>query len=65
MDETGLFNRVKAIERAKGKFAVTKMRLFARVLLLEGYEVVAQEATDALDRLIAVLGDPDCAVEEK
>ena len=35
MDENALARRIKAIERAKGKHAVIKMRLFARVLFLE------------------------------
>jgi hypothetical protein len=35
MNEDALARRIKAIERAKGKHAVIKMRLFARVLFLE------------------------------
>lgn len=35
MDEAALGRRIAAIERAKGKHAVVKMRLFARVLFLE------------------------------
>ena len=35
MSESALAGRIKAIERAKGKHAVIKMRLFARVLFLE------------------------------
>lgn len=58
MTEKALGNRVRAIERAKGKHAVTKMRLFARVLCLEGYDDLAEEAKDALERLIEKLGDP-------
>eukprot|EP00037_Helgoeca_nana_P026672 m.301808 g.301808 ORF g.301808 m.301808 type:complete len:249 (-) comp27279_c3_seq5:443-1189(-) len=58
MSETALANRARAIERACGKHAVIKMRLFARVLLLEGYHDLAQEATDAYHRLRAKLGDP-------
>ncbi len=57
MSEGALLNRVKAIERAKGKHAVVKMRLFARVAFLEGYEAVADAATDALQRLVDLLGD--------
>ena len=34
------------------------MRLFARVLCLEGYDDLASDAAAALDRLIAILGDP-------
>jgi len=59
MSEKALHGRVKAIERAKGKHAVTKMRLFARVAFLEGYEEVAAAATDALQRLVELLGDVD------
>jgi hypothetical protein len=33
-----LANRIKTIERACGQHAVVKMRLFARVLCLEGYD---------------------------
>ena len=35
MDEAALARRMKVIERAKGRHAVIKMRLFARVLFLE------------------------------
>ena len=55
---SALGRRIAAIERAKGQHAVVKMRLFARVLCLEGHAEIASEATEALDRLIAVLGDP-------
>ena len=67
MDEAGLARRIKAIERAKGKHAVVKMRLFARVLFLEGYEALADDATESLERLVEELGDPDAdeANEEK
>ena len=57
MSEKGLAARIKAVERAKGQHAVVKMRLFARVLFLEQYEELAHDATEALQRLIAVLGD--------
>jgi hypothetical protein len=59
MSEAALGKRVKAIERAAGKHAVVKMRLFARVLCLEGYEELAADATDALKRLVELLGDPE------
>jgi hypothetical protein len=58
MSDKALRNRIVAMERAKGKHAVTKMRLFARVLCLEGLEDIAEEAKDALERLVAVLGEP-------
>ena len=57
MSHGALLNRVKAIERAKGKHAVTKMRLFARVAFLEGYEEVSEAAAEALVRLVALLGE--------
>ena len=57
MNEAALDRRIAVIERAKGKHAVFKMRLFARVLCLEGYEELAGEATAALGHLIEVLGD--------
>tara|TARA_B110000977_G_scaffold198611_3_gene283839 strand:+ start:31233 stop:31940 length:708 start_codon:yes stop_codon:yes gene_type:complete len=59
MSEPALKNRVKAIERAKGKHAVVKMRLFARVLFLEGVEEVMEDAAAALERLVKELGDPE------
>jgi hypothetical protein len=57
MSEKALGTRVKVIERAKGQHAVVKMRLFARVLFLEGYESLAEDAAAALERLVSVLGD--------
>lgn len=59
MGEEALARRVKAIERAKGKHAVVKMRLFARVLFLEGHEGLSVEATESLERLVEELGDPE------
>ena len=59
MDEAALGRRIAAIERAKGKHAVIKMRLFARVLFLEGHEWLASDAAEALERLIDELGDPE------
>ena len=64
MSEPALGNRVKAIERAKGKHAVVKMKLFARVLFLEGHEELSTTATESLERLVAELGDPDAEGEE-
>ena len=43
MTEPKLRNRMHAISRAKGQHCVTKMRLFARILFLEGYEELAEE----------------------
>ena len=65
MSEDALARRRKAIERAKGKHAVVKMRLFARVLFLEGYSSLADEATESLERLVAELGDPEAEEEEE
>jgi hypothetical protein len=65
MSEPALGNRVKAIERAKGKHAVVKMKLFARVLFLEGHEELSTTATESLERLVAELGDPDAEGEER
>ena len=53
MSEKALANRIRAIERARGKFCVVKMRMFAEVLLLEGYDELARDAGDALQRLLA------------
>ena len=57
MNEAALARRATVIERACGRHAVIKMRLFARVLCLEGYDELAEEATAALARLIEKLGD--------
>lgn len=59
MSEARLITRIKVIERAAGQHAVVKMRLFARVLCLEGYDDIAASATEALSRLIIKLGDPE------
>lgn len=39
MNEAALQRRIATIERAKGKHAVVKMRLFARVLFLEARRI--------------------------
>eukprot|EP00286_Rhodomonas_abbreviata_P022890 CAMPEP_0181315024 /NCGR_PEP_ID=MMETSP1101-20121128/15142_1 /TAXON_ID=46948 /ORGANISM="Rhodomonas abbreviata, Strain Caron Lab Isolate" /LENGTH=217 /DNA_ID=CAMNT_0023422179 /DNA_START=69 /DNA_END=722 /DNA_ORIENTATION=- len=65
MSEDALERRMRAIERACGKFAVIKMRLFARVLCLEGYEELSYQATESLNRLIAILGEPEQSDEEE
>eukprot|EP01134_Creolimax_fragrantissima_P003614 CFRG3614T1 len=52
MSEEALERRVRVIESAEGNYAVIKMQMFAEVLILEGYEKVAQEAKEALDRLL-------------
>ncbi len=63
MSEPALAKRIKAIERAAGKHAVVKMRLFAQVLCLEGYDDLAADATEALKRVIEILGDPEADAE--
>ena len=57
MTEPKLMNRMNAISRAKGQHCVTKMRLFARILFLEGYEELAEECAEELSELIGILGD--------
>ena len=54
MGEDALARRITAIERAKGKFAVIKMRLFARVLFLEARAASCQalgQSQSALPKL--------------
>lgn len=58
MSESGLANRIKAIERACGQHAVAKMKLFATVLALEGYVELAEDASSAYERLREKLGEP-------
>ena len=52
MSPKALRNRIKAIERAQGVYAVLKMRMFAEVLILEEYDELASEAEAALLRLL-------------
>ena len=52
MSEKALSRRVRVIENARGKYAVLKMRMFAEVLILEGYDDIASEASAALGRLM-------------
>jgi hypothetical protein len=54
MSEKKLQTRIKVIERAQGQYAILKMRMFAEVLVLEGHEVLAKEAEQALARLLAL-----------
>jgi hypothetical protein len=44
---------------------VVKMRLFARVLFLEGHDALSEDAAASLSRLIAELGDPEAEAEEE
>ena len=58
MSEDALWTRMNKIEKAKGRHAVTKMRLFARVAYLERLYDLADACKDALERLVDALGDP-------
>ena len=58
MSEDALWTRMTKIEKAKGRHAVTKMRLFARVAYLERLYDLADACKDALERLVDALGDP-------
>ena len=64
MSESGLANRIKAIERACGQHAVAKMKLFATILALEGYVELAEDASSAYERLCEKLGEPTAASVE-
>mmetsp|Transcript_9588 Transcript_9588/g.18005 ORF Transcript_9588/g.18005 Transcript_9588/m.18005 type:complete len:222 (+) Transcript_9588:48-713(+) len=54
MSEKGLLNRVKAIERAAGKHCVVKMAIFKSCLQDEGLWDLAEQASEALERLKAL-----------
>jgi hypothetical protein len=54
MSEKGLLNRVRAIERAAGKHCVVKMAIFKSCLQDEGLWDLAEQASDALERLKAL-----------
>lgn len=58
MTEKGLINRVRAIERAAGKHCVVKMAIFKSCLQDEDMWELAQLASDALERLKALLPPP-------
>jgi hypothetical protein len=63
MTDKKLKTRIKVIERAQGQYAVLKMRMFAEVLVLEGQEVLAKEAEQALARLLTLDKFKDAARE--
>ena len=65
MSESGLANRIRAIERACGQHAVAKMKLFATILALEGYVELAEDASSAYERLKEKLGEPNADAEEE
>mmetsp|Transcript_64568 Transcript_64568/g.97295 ORF Transcript_64568/g.97295 Transcript_64568/m.97295 type:complete len:233 (-) Transcript_64568:5-703(-) len=50
----GLANRIRAIERAAGKYSVVKMALFKSCLQDEGFWELAELAGEALERLKAL-----------
>ena len=58
MSPAALARRINTIEKACGKYAVVKMRLFARVLCLEGHEDLSSDATAAFQRLVAKVPFP-------
>ena len=51
MSMKALESRMRKIEKANGKYAIVKMRMFAEVLLLEGYEDLAKKCEESLLRL--------------
>lgn len=61
MTEKKLANRVKAIERATGKHCVVKMAIFKSCLQDEGMWDLAKLASEALERLKALLPPPQKA----
>ncbi|KAG5188405.1 hypothetical protein JKP88DRAFT_234306 [Tribonema minus] len=54
MTDQALANRIKAIERARGRFCIAKMEVFAEVLRERGKAELADAAEAALTRLKAV-----------
>ena len=58
MNEKGLMNRVRAIERAAGKHCVVKMAIFKSCLQDEDMWELASLASEALERLKALLPPP-------
>ena len=58
MNEKGLMNRVRAIERAAGKHCVVKMAIFKSCLQDENMWELASLASEALERLKALLPPP-------
>ncbi|KAJ1621950.1 hypothetical protein T492DRAFT_1065738 [Pavlovales sp. CCMP2436] len=64
MSTQALATRIATIERACGQHAVSKMRLFASVLALEGHISLAEDAAAAHKRLVEKLGLPASDGEE-
>ena len=65
MSPAALANRVKAIERAAGKHCVVKMAIFKSCLQDEGMWDLAKLASDALERLKALLPPPPPPDDQK
>ena len=65
MSEKALSRRVRVIENARGKYAVLKMRMFAEVLILEGYDGIAAEASTSLERLMKLPKYKESAKSQK
>jgi hypothetical protein len=59
MTHKALANRVKVIERAAGKHCVVKMAIFKSCLQDEGLWELANLASEALERLKALLPPPE------
>lgn len=59
MNEKGLSNRVKAIERAAGKHCIIKMAVFKSCLQDENLWDLATQASEALERLKALQPIPE------
>lgn len=51
MSDEALANRIKAIERARGRFCIAKMEIFESVLRDQGLTELADDARAALLRL--------------
>lgn len=64
MSEKALDRRIRVIENAQGKYAVLKMRMFAEVLILEGYDELAKKAEAALGRLLELPKYKDTADDQ-
>jgi hypothetical protein len=54
MSDKALARRIKVIETALGQHCVVKMRMFAEVLVLAEKSVLADQAQEALERLLAL-----------
>jgi hypothetical protein len=59
MTHKALANRIKSIERAAGKYCVIKMAIFKSCLQDEGLWELAEQASNALERLKALLPPPE------